>query len=105
MAPWGLCSATWTEGESGGLVVGWWSWSGPESSGLPWARLLTQPAVPGAWPWWPCQGLLLLHHCGSPWGGSGLGGMGAPGWVCLHVTQAGCRGLELVALFSPSPAG
>lgn len=29
--------------------------------------------------------------------------MGAPGWVCLPVTQAGCRGLELVALFSPWP--
>lgn len=51
---------------------------------------------------------LLPHHRGSL--GVGLveevwwhlaGWLG--GWVCLCVTQAGCRGLELVALFCPWP--
>lgn len=104
MAPRGLYSASWTELESGGQVVGWWSQCGPETSGLPWAPLLTRPAVPGAWPCWSVCGAASAPPLRIPLGWVWLGRHGGTGLgVSARVTQAGCRGLELVALFSPWP--
>lgn len=76
----GWYSAAWAQWETGGLAVG---------------RRSCLTRLP--------PDILLVARAEAafmiPWGGTRLGGMGAPTWVCMSVTQTGCRGPELVALF------